>query len=97
MGGKTWSFEEERFFWHEIVPQSPKAVNPVNRILDWELCARQMQAAMGSQARRRYTKLMLCEYVSVPDCNHSLTVCSRALLPERIYRAHVTSRSCFRK
>jgi hypothetical protein len=64
MGGKTWSFEEERFFWNDLIPQSPKGVNPAKRILDWEMCARRMQAAMGAQARRRYTKLMLCGFVS---------------------------------
>lgn len=63
MGGKTWSFDEEKFFWHEIIPQSPKGVNPVDRIMDWEACARRMQASMGENARRKYTKLMLCEYM----------------------------------
>jgi hypothetical protein len=64
MGGKTWSFEEERFFWNDLIPQSPKGVVAVKRILDWEMCARRMQAAMGAQARRRYTKLMLCEFIA---------------------------------
>ncbi|KAK0383538.1 hypothetical protein NLU13_9449 [Sarocladium strictum] len=62
MGGKTWSFEEERFFWREIVPLSPKGANPLDRTLDWDMCARRMQHAMGPQARRKYTKLMLFEH-----------------------------------
>lgn len=62
MGGKTWSFDEERFFWHEVIPQSPKGVNPVDRTMDWDACARRMQSEMGEKARRRYTKLMLCKF-----------------------------------
>lgn len=60
MGGKTWSRQEERFFWKTIIPQSPKAVKPADRIHDWEVCAEIMQREMGVNARRKYSKLMLC-------------------------------------
>lgn len=60
MGGKTWSRDEEEFFWHVIIPQSPKAVKVEDRINDWEECAKIMVRAMGKEARRKYTRLMLC-------------------------------------
>ncbi|PNP39379.1 hypothetical protein TGAMA5MH_08798 [Trichoderma gamsii] len=60
MGGKTWSRQEERFFWRTIVPQSPKAVKPSDRVHDWKVCAEIMQQEMGANARRKYSKLMLC-------------------------------------
>ncbi|KAK5993590.1 hypothetical protein PT974_07024 [Cladobotryum mycophilum] len=62
MGGKTWSREEEHMFWRVVVPQSPKAVNPSDRLINWETCAQTMQEKMGKGARRRYTKLMLFEH-----------------------------------
>ncbi|KAL6701012.1 hypothetical protein J3F84DRAFT_137221 [Trichoderma pleuroticola] len=62
MGGKTWSKQEERFFWKTIVPQSPKAVKPADRIHDWKVCAEIMQREMGANARRKYSKLMLFEH-----------------------------------
>ncbi|KAL7945608.1 hypothetical protein V8C42DRAFT_323650 [Trichoderma barbatum] len=62
MGGKTWSKQEERFFWKIIVPQSPKAVEPSDRIHDWRVCAEIMQQEMGVNARRKYSKLMLFEH-----------------------------------
>ncbi|KAH6611268.1 hypothetical protein Trco_001288 [Trichoderma cornu-damae] len=62
MGGKTWSKQEERFFWRTIVPQSPKAVRPSDRIYDWKVCAEIMQREMGASARRKYSKLMLFEH-----------------------------------
>ncbi|PTB69623.1 hypothetical protein BBK36DRAFT_1094450, partial [Trichoderma citrinoviride] len=62
MGGKTWSKLEERFFWKTIVPQSPKAVKPSDRINDWKVCAEIMQREMGVNARRKYSKLMLFEH-----------------------------------
>ncbi|EGR49485.1 uncharacterized protein TRIREDRAFT_106219 [Trichoderma reesei QM6a] len=62
MGGKTWSKQEERFFWKTIVPQSPKAVKPSDRVHDWKACAEIMQREMGTNARRKYSKLMLFEH-----------------------------------
>ncbi|KAL7915190.1 hypothetical protein GGI35DRAFT_173095 [Trichoderma velutinum] len=62
MGGKTWSRQEERFFWKIIVPQSPKAVKPADRIHDWKVCAEIMQRELGVNARRKYSKLMLFEH-----------------------------------
>lgn len=61
MGGKTWSRLEEEYFWDVIIPQSPKGVKPSERCKDWEQCARHMQDVMGTAARRKYTKLMLCK------------------------------------
>ncbi|KAM0518421.1 hypothetical protein ACHAPE_004184 [Trichoderma viride] len=62
MGGKTWSRQEERFFWRTIVPRSPKAVKPSDRVHDWKVCAEIMQQEMGANARRKYSKLMLFEH-----------------------------------
>jgi hypothetical protein len=60
MGGKTWSMEEERFFWQVIVPQSPQAVAESDRRHSWESCAAIMQREMGKQRLRDYTRTMLC-------------------------------------
>lgn len=60
MGGKTWSRDEEVFFWRVIVPRSPKAVIQTPDVLDWAKCAQLMQKHFGNEARREYTKLMLC-------------------------------------
>lgn len=62
MGGKTWSREEELFFWRSIVPISPKAAVQVGKPVDWDQCASMMQKHFGEAARRRYTKLMLFEH-----------------------------------
>ncbi|POR36736.1 Uncharacterized protein TPAR_03036 [Tolypocladium paradoxum] len=62
MGGKTWSREEELYFWRVIVPLSPKAAVPTGKPLDWEQLAANMQAHFGKNARRRYTNLMLYEH-----------------------------------
>lgn len=61
MGGKTWSTEEERLFWKEIIPQSPAAVKQSERRETWDNCARIMQREMGELRRRVYTRTMLCE------------------------------------
>lgn len=76
MVGKTWSQDEERFFWHVIIPRSPKSVNPAGRISDWEECAKIMRQEMGEKPRRNYTKLMLCECLSrcaaMPALTHTV-------------------------
>ena len=68
MGGKTWSREEELYFWRVIVPLSPKAAVPTGKPLDWEQLSMDMQRHFGANARRRYTNLMLCT-VSSPPAN----------------------------
>lgn len=60
MGGKTWSAEEERYFWEVVVPQSQQAVRPNERLHSWETLAIMMQEAMGEPRRREYTRTMLC-------------------------------------
>ncbi|KND93615.1 hypothetical protein TOPH_01550 [Tolypocladium ophioglossoides CBS 100239] len=62
MGGKTWSREEELYFWRVIVPLSPKAAAAAGKPLDWEQLAANMQTHFGRKARRRYTNLMLYEH-----------------------------------
>ncbi|PHH83855.1 hypothetical protein CDD83_2922 [Cordyceps sp. RAO-2017] len=62
MGGKTWSREEELFFWRTIVPISPKAAVRVGTTADWQQCASMMKRHFGVRARRNYTKLMLFEH-----------------------------------
>lgn len=65
MGGKTWSAEEERYFWLEIIPQSPSAVRLKDRLQTWDACAGLMQRAMGEPRRRDYTKTMLCASIPI--------------------------------
>ncbi|KAI9149364.1 Mitochondrial import inner membrane translocase subunit tim22 [Paramyrothecium foliicola] len=62
MGGKTWSKEEETYFWHVIIPQSPKAIKESDRAYSWTKCAEIMQEAMSHNPRRRFTYLMLSEH-----------------------------------
>ncbi|KAM4056317.1 hypothetical protein HRG_003234 [Hirsutella rhossiliensis] len=62
MGGKTWSREEELYFWRTIVPMSPKAAARTGKVVDWEQSALIMQRHFGKKARRNYTKLMLFEH-----------------------------------
>ncbi|KJZ73156.1 hypothetical protein HIM_07540 [Hirsutella minnesotensis 3608] len=62
MGGKTWSREEELFFWRTIVPMSPKSATQSGKAVDWEQCALIMLKHFGDKARRKYTKLMLFEH-----------------------------------
>ncbi|KAM0452363.1 hypothetical protein ACHAO4_005574 [Trichoderma viride] len=92
MGGKTWSRQEERFFWRTIVPQSPKAVKPSDRVHDWKICAEIMQQEMGVNARRKYSKLMLFEhYFQNVQTGHK-SPCAREFVVE-----HKRALSEFRK
>jgi hypothetical protein len=70
MGGKTWSLEEEKTFWRFIVPQSPKAAKRCDRLKDWDQCASIMQWKTGKNARRTYTKLMLCMQLAAFSLSH---------------------------
>lgn len=63
MGGKTWSREEELYFWRTIVPISPKAASLIGKAVDWEQSALMMHKNFGKKARRNYTKLMLCAHI----------------------------------
>jgi hypothetical protein len=68
MGGKTWSSEEEKYFWEVIVPQSQQAVRPGDRLHSWDTLASMMQEAMGEPRRRDYTRTMLCMFAALPCC-----------------------------
>ncbi len=63
MGGKTWSREEELYFWRTVVPLSPKAAANPPAPAEWSQLAANMQEHFGQNARRRYTSLMLCTLV----------------------------------
>ncbi|UNI18735.1 hypothetical protein JDV02_004991 [Purpureocillium takamizusanense] len=62
MGGKTWSREEELYFWRTVVPLSPKAAADPPAPVEWSQLAADMQQHFGLNARRRYTSLMLYEH-----------------------------------
>ncbi|KAJ6438361.1 Chitinase 1 [Purpureocillium lavendulum] len=62
MGGKTWSREEELYFWRTIVPMSPKAAVESASPVEWSQLAVDMQQHFGTDARRTYTSLMLYEH-----------------------------------
>ncbi|KAH7318400.1 hypothetical protein B0I35DRAFT_512026 [Stachybotrys elegans] len=62
MGGKTWSVEEEKYFWTAVIPRSPKAVKVEQRELDWHQCAKMMQKGMGRGSRREYNHNLLFEH-----------------------------------
>ena len=65
MGGKTWSLEEEKLFWIQMIPQSCKRLGEdieKNEERPWEWIAQEMQMRMGPNARRKYTYLCICEY-----------------------------------
>lgn len=63
MGGKVWTEKEEKMFWLNIVPQSPKraGADKVNPEKSWKDLALEMQARLANNAQRKYTALMLCE------------------------------------
>lgn len=64
MGGKLWSYLEERFFWTEVVPRSDKRVGAdrVNHVkMTWAQLAEMMQIRMGRDALRVYTCNSLCK------------------------------------
>ncbi|RDA92375.1 hypothetical protein CP533_4427 [Ophiocordyceps camponoti-saundersi (nom. inval.)] len=65
MGGKTWSRDEEVYFWRSVVPVSPKAVIETGLRYTWAECATRMKhyfERLGQRPRRQYTKLMLFEH-----------------------------------
>ena len=64
MGGKVWTEKEERMFWLQIIPQSPKraGTDKANPEKSWKELAKEMQARLGPNAQRKYTALMLCMF-----------------------------------
>ncbi|PHH60914.1 hypothetical protein CDD81_1025 [Ophiocordyceps australis] len=93
MGGKTWSREEEVFFWHTIVPQSPKAARQISDPLDWEQCATKMHQHFGRQARRNFTKLMLFEHYFQNVCTGHKSPRARDLVAEHMSQLELHGRS----
>lgn len=64
MGGKTWSREEEEYYWLQLVPHSPKRLGEdirKNEEKDWHWVGQMMTQYMGDKARREYTYLCVCE------------------------------------
>ncbi|KAI1824170.1 hypothetical protein F4861DRAFT_539343 [Xylaria intraflava] len=64
MGGKVWSEAEERHFWRVAISQSPKraGIDLAKSEKPWEQLAKEMQNAMGDEARRQYSGTMLFEH-----------------------------------
>ncbi|KAJ9148323.1 hypothetical protein NKR23_g5169 [Pleurostoma richardsiae] len=64
MGGKVWSRDEERVFWLEVIPRSPKriGVDKARPKEEWDDLAVWMRLRMGEKALREYTGLMLFEH-----------------------------------
>lgn len=60
MGGKTWTRDEEAYFWIVIVPLSPRAAREEDRLRTWTASAAIMNRMLGRKARRKYTPSMLC-------------------------------------
>ena len=61
MAGKTWSVEEEAYFWLHVVPFSRRrrGLDLANPELSFQQLGEKMQAALGDKARRKYTALCL--------------------------------------
>ncbi|KAK3373819.1 hypothetical protein B0T24DRAFT_276496 [Lasiosphaeria ovina] len=71
MGGKVWSKEEEKVFWRDIIPFSPKrlGIDRANPEKTWTALAvdmteimNEIQADSGEEPRRNYTYLSLFEH-----------------------------------
>ncbi|KFA62140.1 hypothetical protein S40285_01679 [Stachybotrys chlorohalonatus IBT 40285] len=65
MGGKTWSYEEEKFYWEIIIPRSMKAPWRADRQNDWKECVDMMTRKFGTVkegARRAYTYSSMLEH-----------------------------------
>lgn len=61
MAGKTWSEQEEEYFWLHIIPFSRRrrGVDLANPELSFQQLAEMMRTALGENARRQYTALTL--------------------------------------
>jgi hypothetical protein len=78
MGGKTWSEEEERVFWKQLIPYTHKRLgnNPMQwGEQGWQWVADQMTQIMGNKARRQYT------YLCISKCSPDVQPVSRLSLP----------------
>ncbi|KAL2139302.1 hypothetical protein VTI28DRAFT_5416 [Corynascus sepedonium] len=65
MGGKTWSREEEEYYWLQLVPHSPKRLGEdirKNEEKDWHWIGQMMTQYMGDKARREYTYLCVLTF-----------------------------------
>ncbi|SPN98996.1 uncharacterized protein DNG_02035 [Cephalotrichum gorgonifer] len=64
MAGKTWSKEEEDYYWTHIIPFSRrrKGLGLANPELTFKQLGEKMQAALGDKSRRVYTALCLEEH-----------------------------------
>ncbi|KAI0599132.1 hypothetical protein F4775DRAFT_591582 [Biscogniauxia sp. FL1348] len=64
MVGKIWSDREEKYFWRTAVGYSPKraGIDRAKPEKSWDMLAKDMQRAMGDNARREYTGTMLFEH-----------------------------------
>ncbi|KAI1640566.1 hypothetical protein F4809DRAFT_637374 [Biscogniauxia mediterranea] len=64
MVGKVWSDREEKYFWRTAVGNSPKraGIDRAKPEKSWDTLAKEMQRAMGDNARREYTGTMLFEH-----------------------------------
>ncbi|KAK1760895.1 hypothetical protein QBC47DRAFT_396877 [Echria macrotheca] len=82
MGGRFWSADEERVFWLQIMPFSPKriGIHELNAEQSWDVLAIRMQELMGDKARRQYSGLGLFEHyflnvvkeqISPNSCGHA--------------------------
>lgn len=61
MAGKTWSEEEEEYFWVHIIPFSRRrrGLDIANPELSFQQLAEKMREAFDENARRQYTALTL--------------------------------------
>ncbi|CAJ2507508.1 Uu.00g086940.m01.CDS01 [Anthostomella pinea] len=64
MGGKVWTFPEEKYFWRVAVASSPKraGIDRAKAEKPWDQLASEMQRAMGHKAKRTYSGTMLFEH-----------------------------------
>ncbi|KAK4041682.1 hypothetical protein C8A01DRAFT_45220 [Parachaetomium inaequale] len=84
MGGKVWSKQEERIFWH-LIRWSPKRLGEdlANPEKSYAWMGDQMHARMGDDARRKYTHLCVCEYLFLALSILERAVAEQALIKKR--------------
>lgn len=65
MVGRSWSDEEERYFWRHVVPYSHSRGGifvATNKEVTWDDLAIRMANHFGRDARREYSHPVLCKY-----------------------------------